>query len=502
MSDISPRAARTRRKIAGAGVRAAAARTVVRVFAGESLDQALSVRPESGAVSSEHDRALLQALAYGVMRHHRLLTTLCEKILDRRQKTSSEVLALIEVGLFQLRSMRIPPHAAVSATVDACTQLGQTHARSLVNAILRRYQRDRISLEGVLLETPAVRYSWPDWLADVVRVEWTTQWQQILATSSTLPPMTLRVNKRRVSLRCMHERLMRSGVKAFPVPMAPSALRLARPCPISRVPGFIDGCVSVQDASAQLAAPLLDAHPGMRVLDACSAPGGKTAHLLELTANLDLVALDINGQRQTRTKENLERLGLTATLARGDAAQPDEWWDGRLFERILLDAPCSGTGVIRRHPDIKWLRRRSDIRALAGRQLNLLDALWPLLAPRGTLLYATCSILNAENVSVIAKFLQSHPDAIDQPIEVEWGQRMGAGRRLPPGGEYDGFYFARLTKRPSVRSTIAKRTRRPTNLRGLGRQSSRDSGVRDAVSEEMPSLKPPVHADSTSKEKR
>lgn len=454
MGDILARKAGTPGKADGAKVRAAAARAVARVFAGSNLDQALSIRPASGTFNCERDRALFQALVYGVVRHHRLLSSLCGQILNRHRNTSDEVLALLEVGLFQLRSMRIPPHAAVSATVDACASLGCKPARSLVNAVLRGYQRNRVSLEGAVSEAPAVRHSWPDWLANAICEDWPTEWQQILPMGNVPPPMTLRVNRRRASMHHMRERFAQAGIGAALVPVAPSALQLEQPRPVLEVPGFIDGCVSVQDVSAQLAAPLLGACPGMRVLDACSAPGGKTAHLLELTDGLDLVALDIDRQRQIRTEENLERLGLRAALAKGDATRPEEWWDGRLFNQILLDAPCSGTGVIRRHPDIKWLRRESDIRGLAERQLKMLHALWPLLIPGGTLLYVTCSILNAENVSVISKFQQSHPDAIDKPVEVQWGQRMCVGRRLAPGGEYDGFYFARLMKKPSASRTV------------------------------------------------
>lgn len=447
MADISTRRSSTNGRRDGAYVRAVAARSVARVLAGENLDQALSIQPEFSEFQSENDGALLQALVYGTVRHHRLLATLARQMLNRRQNISSELLALLEVGLFQLRSMRIPPHAAVSSTVDACALLGHEFGRGLVNAILRRYQRHRNSLESALRDTPAVHCSWPDWMADTVLGDWPDQWQQILTTSNMPPPMTLRVNRRRISRPFMHEQLVRNGISASTVPIAEDALRLELPCPVVRIPGFMDGEVSIQDASAQLAAPLLVAQPGMRILDACSAPGGKTAHLLELTDDLDLVALDVNGQRQTRTRENLERLGLKATLKTGDATKPDEWWDGRFFDRILLDVPCSGTGVIRRHPDIKWLRRTSDIPALVGRQMELLEALWPLLAPGGMLLYVTCSIFNAENVSVISEFLHCHQDGSDHPIEAGWGQRMQAGRRLPPTSEYDGFYFARLLKR-------------------------------------------------------
>lgn len=446
MSDVSARRTGARGSPEGAHVRAAAAHSVARVLAGESLDQALSIRPEIGVFPSEHDGALLQALVYGTVRHHRLLDMLGRKILKRRQKTPGEVLALLEVGLFQLRSMRIPPHAAVSATVEACSLLGHESARGLVNAILRNYQRSRDTLESTLPDSPAVHCSWPDWMAEAIRCDWPNQWQQILAISNMPPPMTLRINRRRISLPRMREQLVRRGASSIPVPIAPDALRLELPCPVVRIPGFADGDASVQDASAQLAAPLLAARPGMRVLDACSAPGGKTAHLLELTNDLDLIALDINARRLARTKENLERLGLKATLKREDATKPDEWWDGQPFDRILLDAPCSGTGVIRRHPDIKWLRRKSDIPILIKRQLDLLAALWPLLTPGGMILYATCSIFKAENVSVITAFLRSHPDATDQPIEAEWGQRMRVGQQLLPASEYDGFYFARLLK--------------------------------------------------------
>ncbi len=417
---------------------------MVAVLAGRNLDTALL--EVASAVEDGPDRALTQALAYGVIRDQALLAALRDALLQRPQQTPPLLQALLQVGLLQLRSMRIPPHAAVAATVEACAALGQDAARGLVNAVLRRYQREAQKMEASLSGKPALRHSYPQWLVTEIQQGWSQQSRAVLAAGNQPGPLTLRVNRRRISREAMLQTLSDTGLTAQPLAQVPDALRLDEARPVERIPGFAEGLISVQDAAAQLAAPLLDAQPGMRVLDACAAPGGKTAHLLETVEHLDLLALDSDAARLSRVEETLNRLGLSATLRCADASAPDDWWDQRAFDRILLDAPCSGTGVIRRHPDIKWLRRESDIRPLMTRQRKLLDQLWPLLTPAGVLLYASCSILDPEGAAVISGFLRAHDDVRELPIEADWGEPLRVGRRLPPGGDYDGFYYARLEK--------------------------------------------------------
>lgn len=424
-------------------LRARAALAVAAVMRGSNLDDALA--PQATGLSAA-DNGLLKALAYGVVREQRLLEALAAQLLQKPLRGEPEVQALLLCGLQQLRAMRVPPHAAVGETVAAAEDLKKPWAKGLLNAVLRRYQRERAAIEGGLPATAAIRQSYPDWLVAQVKADWPDSWRTVLAAGNEPGPLTLRVNRRLGSRGDYLAALATAGLEAQPVAEAPDAVQLAAAVPVEQLPGFVQGRVSVQDASAQLAAELLEAHPGQRVLDACSAPGGKTAHLLERCQDLDLLALDSDAQRLRRVEENLLRLQLRARLLAADAAKPAAWWDDRPFDRILLDAPCSGTGVIRRHPDIKWLRRDSDIPRMAELQQRLLRALWPLLAPGGLLVYATCSILRAEGEAVLREFLGTHADAAEKKIEAAWGEACSVGRRIAPGGSLDGFYYARLVK--------------------------------------------------------
>jgi 16S rRNA (cytosine967-C5)-methyltransferase len=429
-------------------LRAQAAEVVAAVCAGASLDTALPAA--QAALASAQDRGLLQAICYGVLRDRRSLEHLVNQMLQR--PTADERLqALLLVGVYQLRSMRIAPHAAVSETVAATTQIDQLRARGMVNAILRRYQREHAALEQAMPQEDAIRFSHPDWLLAQLRVDWPGTWPSLLQENQTPGPMTLRVNRRRGSRDNYLARLAAAGIEATPSPHARDALTLADPVGVEQLPGFAAGDVSVQDAAAQLATGLLELPPASsqapRILDACAAPGGKSAHLLE-SADVELLALDRDAVRLRRVEETLLRLGLQAECRAADAATPDLWWDGRPFDRILIDAPCSGTGVIRRHPDIKWLRRERDIPALAATQQRLLQALWPLLAPGGVLLYATCSLLRAEGEAVMEDFVHGRADAEAWPITAGWGESCGLGRRIASGeAGMDGFYYARLRKR-------------------------------------------------------
>lgn len=427
--------------------RAAAALAVADVLGGRSLSDALPARNRS---VSDKDRALVAELAYGVCRWQPRLQPLALGLFSKPPKAKdSDILALLMVGLHQLLNMRTPAHAAVGETAGAARALGKSWAVNLVNASLRTFQRESDGRLAQVDAAPAARRALPVWLHDAISSAWPDQIDAIAEACLQHPPMTLRVNRRQTDARSYAATLLAAGIDARPVRGAPDALQLAKPVDVSRLPGFGDGAVSVQDAGAQLAAPLLDARPGHRVLDACAAPGGKTAHLLEHVDDLQMTAVDIDPARLDRVGETLHRLDLQAELAAADAATPPAQWREQPFDRILLDAPCSATGVLRRHPDIRQLRRARDIDALADRQAAILDALWPCLKPGGKLLYVTCSILPMENVNQIEAFMQRHRDASALPLPDAWGHAQAVGRQTLPGeATMDGFYYALLERRP------------------------------------------------------
>lgn len=425
-----------------AAVRAAAAV----LHRGQSLAEAL---PRAGEGLSE-SRALAQELAYGVLRWHGWLRALSERLLDKPLRARDADLALLlESGLYQLDGANVPGQWVVSECVDAARLLGKDWATGLLNAVLRRFLRERQAVCAAVDADPASRLAHPGWLLARLRTDWPEHWAAIAEANNQRPPMTLRVNCRRERLADYRRRLAAAGLGASPHPLVPDALTLEAPVAVEALPGFAEGLVSVQDAGAQMAAPLLDPQPGERVLDACAAPGGKTGHLLELQPVLaTLVAVDSEPARLQRVAENLARLDLEAELHAADVTAVEAWWDGRPFQRILLDAPCTGTGVIRRHPDIKWLRREGDAEALAATQARLLRTLWPLLEPGGKLLYCTCSVLPAENEAVIDAFLADTPDATAETLAGEWGIALRHGRQILPGQHgMDGFYYAGLVRR-------------------------------------------------------
>jgi 16S rRNA (cytosine967-C5)-methyltransferase len=403
-------------------------------------------------IESTKDRAFIQALCYGVCRQYHRLDFILSQLLDKPLK-DIDVKALALVGLYQLNFMRVKPHAAVSETVLAARK--KPWAKSLINAVLRTYLREQEALEHKADQVKSAALSHPDWLIKRIEEDWPEQAQRILLENNQQPPMVLRVNLAKTSREHYLQLLTMQDIAAEAVSFCASAIRLEKPVPVDALPGFAEGLASIQDTAAQLAAGLLDVMPGHRVLDVCAAPGGKTAHILESQLQLkELVAVDIDESRMQRVSENLQRLNLSATLLVGDATNPDVWWNGKLFDRILLDAPCSALGVIRRHPDIKILRRAEDIGQLQMLQKAILEAVWPLLAPGGLMVYATCSILKQENEQQIEAFLAAHSDAIELPLDpgfclegVDWGVARVCGRQITTGDSaMDGFYYARISK--------------------------------------------------------
>ena len=434
----------------GGKLRATAARIVDAVISsGRSLDRALG---EHELQVAERDRPLLRMMCYGVIRYHWHLQDWIDALLKQPLKTRDSVVnALLALGLYQLSDMRIPDHAVVSQTVEATRHLRRPKLVPLVNAVLRRFLRDRLSEQAPSNEEAALDH--PQWLIDSLKSEWPDDWQALIAANNDRAPMWLRVNPLHGTAEDYLARLREAGMDGGLLAAAPQAVRLIEPQLVDKLPGFSEGHVSVQDAAAQLAAPwLLETLHG-RILDACAAPGGKSGHLLELGGDrIELTCIDNDAARLARVTENLDRLGLDATKLLADASKPEEWWDKQLFDGILLDVPCSATGVIRRHPDIKHLRRSTDTRELAATQAAMLTALWPMLAAGGRLLYVTCSVLAAENEGVVTRFLKDNDDA--QEIDLLHNNNIrdlmrdkACGLQVLPGtAGLDGFYFACLGK--------------------------------------------------------
>ena len=438
---------------AGARTRAVAAEVVdAVVVGGQSLDAAIAER-EAGVTPA--DRSLLRMLCFGVVRNHWRLQYWIGQLLDRPlRKRDSVINALLAVGLFQLCDTRIPDHAAVSQTVEAARQLRRPKLAGLLNACMRRFVRESLA-EKPVPDDPG-RWNHPQWLIDRLRQDWPDDAEDILEAGNSRAPMWLRANSRRQSAQEYQARLAGEGKMAELLEGVPDAVRLAEPCGVDELPGFMDGDASVQDAAAQIPARWLMANSPGRVLDACAAPGGKSGHLLELGGDgFDLTAIDNDAQRVESVRENHGRLGLDATIRVADASKPKEWWDGTPFDAVLLDAPCSATGVIRRHPDIKLLRRASDIDNLSDLQRAILSAMWQVLSPGGRLLYVTCSVLAAENDGVVQGFLETNDDAVEDTVLPnnnirDLMRRKACGYQVLPGtAGLDGFYYACLVKKVS-----------------------------------------------------
>jgi len=417
-----------------AGALRDAARMVARVAEGRSLAAEFERVAEDG---TETPRAALLDLTHGTLRRYGRVQRVVRE-LSRQERSDPLVEALLWCSLYALESGRYAEYTVVDQAVRACALLEKWTAKGYVNAVLRGSLRSRAMLESRIAADEEARYQHPRWWIDLVRAAYPAQWEQVLAAGNSHPPMALRVNRRRIGLAEYEARLAAEGVVARRV--GGEALLLERALPAERLPGFAAGEVSVQDAAAQRAAPCLDLAAGQRVLDACAAPGGKSAHMLEL-AEIALTALDADAARAGRITRNLERLGLAARVAVADCSQLAQWWDGVPFDRILADVPCSASGVARRHPDLKWLRRAQDIGAFAARQAAILDALWQALGAGGKLLYVTCSVFPQENESVVEAFVARAPGARRLPLA------DGRAAQWLPEAEHDGFYHALIEKR-------------------------------------------------------
>jgi len=452
-----------------------------------SLSDCLDIQLDS--LNDGRDRALAQALCYGVLRWLPRLQTLLRCLLRKPLNAQDcDIQVLLLIGLYQHLYLRIPPHAATAATVEVTRRLKKPWATPLVNAILRNFQRQRNVLLNQVDKQINAKLAHPPWLLERLQADWPAFWETIVEANNTHPPLTLRVNTRCLSRDAYLEILQEAQIAATPTAYTEVGLilvaqdeiinptlanssqqgeltedgKLAKKLletntpPFNRekknsifnLPGFTQGWISVQDGAAQLAASLLDVPAGARVLDACAAPGGKTAHLLEHYEIDTLLALDNKPERVQKLANTLQRLHLSAQVRCADVTQPDTWWDGQAFDRILLDVPCSGSGIIRRHPDIKYLRKPSDIKTLAAQQKRLLDTLWPLLKPGGQLLYVTCSVFAEENHLQIKNFLADNKDAQEEILAVNWGHALPNGRQILPGEDnLDGFYYACLSKK-------------------------------------------------------
>ncbi|WP_414159183.1 16S rRNA (cytosine(967)-C(5))-methyltransferase RsmB [Pseudomonas sp. BNK-45] len=437
--------------------RLAAAKALTAVLNGKaSLNSSLPIQLDK---VEARDRGFTQDLAFGTARWQPRLSALAAKLLQKPFKAAdADVEALLLVGLYQLLYTRVPAHAAIGETVGCADKLKKPWAKAMLNAVLRRAQRESEALLAELEHDPVVRTAHPRWLQKSLKAFWPEHWEAICAANNAHPPMILRVNRRHHSRDAYLQLLSEAGVAARACVYSQDGIVLDEAGDVRGLPGFAEGWISVQDEAAQLAADLLELAPGQRVLDACCAPGGKTCHILEVQPQLaGVVAVDLEAKRLVRVRENLDRLKLDAQLIAADGRDTQAWWDGQPFQRILLDAPCSATGVIRRHPDIKLTRQPEDIAALAQLQGELLDALWQTLEVGGILLYATCSTLPTENTEVIEAFLGRTPGARELDIGGQLGQ-PAAGLKQPHGrqllaqeGGHDGFYYAKLIKIAAAR---------------------------------------------------
>lgn len=410
---------------------------------GKSLTESFSECFSKHAVQGE---SLAKELCFGVLRFYPSLSFLADQLLSKKMKSKdSDIYLLILVGLYQLRSMKIAEYAVVKETVAVASLLKKVWAKNVVNAVLRNYQRNKITLEAALLDSDAT-LNHAHWMIEKIKKQWPADWQAIMMANNQQPELVLRVNVKKISRIDYLEKLSALGLTAVPHPWAEQAVIVNTHIDVTSLPGFDEGLVSVQDASAQMAASLMKMEDGLRVLDACAAPGGKTTHLLEQVEHVEVWAIDKDDSRMERVRENLLRTKLSAKCISADVKELTQWWDGKLFDRILLDAPCTASGVIRRHPDIKWLRHESDLIQTVESQGSILSSLWGILKKDGILVYCTCSIFKEENEFLISKFISEHEDCVEEKIISDWGKSVSVGKQLLPSENNDGFYFAVLRK--------------------------------------------------------
>lgn len=429
-----------------------------RLIACQIIEQSVENETTLSMVLSKNDsfknagkeKALIQEMSYGTFRWYIQLEYILNQLLDKKiKKKDSRLKYLILIGLYQLRFMRIPQHAVVSETVNTCKKINMLWAKGLVNAILRRYIRESKAVESYLENDESIKTSHPQWLIKQLKHDWPDHWQTILDANNQRPPMYLRVNQRQTSRDYYLNRMCEAGIKGKATKYSENGILLEEAVDVHKLPGFEEGAVSVQEIAAQFSADLLNLKPGQTVLDACAAPGGKSAHILETEENLNsLTCIEKDPDRTLRLIETMERLKLKASIKTSDINNLDNWWDGNKFDRILLDAPCSAIGVIRRHPDIKFLRSNNEVDKINLLQIKLLNTLWQTLKTDGLLVYVTCSILKQENMDLIRKFITDNDDCEIDPIKVEWGLDTGYGRQILTGQEnMDGFFYACLKKK-------------------------------------------------------
>jgi 16S rRNA (cytosine967-C5)-methyltransferase len=421
-----------------------------------------SLLPEHSKNFNPQDQSFIKELCYGCCRWHAQLDAVIKKLLRQPlKKKDTDIQAVLLLGIYQLQFLNTADYAAINESVNAAQALKKNWAKKLINGVLRKFQKQQRALFSESQKEQATAH--PSWLEAQIKQVWAEQAQTIFQANNQHPPLTLRVNQAKLSRESYVQKLKDENIECLPAVYAPEGLYIKTPMAVKNLPLFSEGAVSVQDEAAQLCAGLLKLEPGMRVLDACCAPGGKTCHILEAEPNLAaMVALDVEDRRLQKVKENLVRLALEAEVICGDATQTQDWWDGKSFDRILLDAPCSATGIIRRQPDIKLLRQPEHVNNLVQLQQQMLEALWPLLKDGGILLYATCSILPQENTQTIKYFVEKKADCIHDPIKANWGLEQEYGRQILPGDgsqlissestgleSYgcDGFFYARLQKR-------------------------------------------------------
>ena len=405
--------------------------------------------PQNEKKLHKNDQPMLRQILYGTLRHYFSLDFICKKLLRKSfKKSDNNLKILIIIGIYLLEFSRIPSHAAVKNTVDTLKLIKKDWAKGVINAVLRGFIRQREGLKNSIKGDMVSLYEHPEWFISLCRDNWKDQWREILLANNTQSPLTLRINTQKTKRKDYIELLEKSKISAHATEFSSDGITLDKACAVDILPGFLEGYVSVQDEAAQLSAELMACRPGERILDACSAPGGKMCHLLEKTQDINIHAIDIDDKRLTKIEQNLKRLNQKATLICANALDTDKWWDKKFYDRILLDAPCSATGVIRRHPDIKHLRRNSDVEKLAEIQQSLLSKMWSLLKPGGRLVYATCSVLAIENCEQIKRFLVKHSNAsimqIDEkfdPFKTEYGIQL-----LPTINKYDGFFYSVLKK--------------------------------------------------------